>query len=320
VALARLVCGAGTDETALSRERLEEQLESGRFFWLDLHQPDRAELELLGDTFGFHPLALEDSLHLGQRPKLEEYDGFVFLVVYGWAPDADGLAEVHCYYSDRYLVTVHRDEAPALAEAQPLCERSVARGEDGIVVLHHVIDSLVDSFFPVVERFDTRLELIEDELLARPSERHVEDILAMRRRLVTLRRVVAAQRDLFGRLLGGVAELPGMNPEAERYFRDVYDHLFRLAELIDGLRDLMTGAIDVYLSSSANRLGSVTKQLTVIATIFLPLTFVAGFFGQNFEWMVDHTSSGVAFLVFGIGIQLLTIAALVAYFKRQGWF
>jgi magnesium transporter len=320
VALARLVGGAGTNETALSRESLEAELASGRFFWLDLHGPDETDFELLADTFGFHPLALEDTRHLGQRPKLEEYDDFVFLVVYGWAPDQDGLAEVHCYYSARFLVTVHRDEAPALAEARPLCERSVARGEDGILILHQVVDGLVDSFFPVVERFDTRLELIEEELLARPSERHVEDILAMRRRLVGLRRVVAPQRDVFGRMLGGVAELPGMNPEAERYFRDVYDHLFRLAEQIDGLRDLMTSAVDVYLSASANRLGGVTKQLTLIATIFLPLTFVTGFFGQNFEWMTDHVASGVAFLVFGIGLQLLAIGALVAYFKRQGWF
>jgi magnesium transporter len=100
----------------------------------------------------------------------------------------------------------------------------------------------------------------------------------------------------------------------------VYDHLFRLAELIDALRELMTGAIDVYLSASANRLGTVTKQLTLIATIFLPLTFVTGFFGQNFGWMVDHVAGGIAFVALGVGLQLLTIAALVVYFKRQGWF
>ena len=314
-----LVDGQGAAEIGLERARLEEQLARGAFFWLDLHRP-AAHLHLLEDVFRFHPLAIEDSLHFNQRPKLEEYDDFVFLVVYGWAPDEDGLTEVHCYYSSGYLVTIRRDEAPAFDDIRRHCERALARADEGILVLHQVVDGLVDSFVPVLDRFDDRLELIEDEMLARPTDRQLEEILAMRRRLGHLRKAVAPQRDLFGRLLGGVFELPGMTPEAERYFRDVYDHLFRLSETIDAHRDLMTGAIEVHLSSASNRLGTVTKQLTVIATIFLPLTFVTGFFGQNFGWMVDHVDSWPAFLALGIGLQLLTLALLFLYFKRQGWF
>ncbi|MDQ3865705.1 MAG: magnesium transporter CorA family protein, partial [Actinomycetota bacterium] len=249
-----------------------------------------------------------------------EYDDFVFLVVYGWAPDEDGLVEVHCYYSPRFLVTVHRDRAPAFENVRSRAERVLARGDDPILVLHQVVDALVASFTPPLERMDDRLDLIEDELLARPSDRQMQEILAMRRHLAHLRKAIAPQRDLFGRLLGGVDELPGMTREAERYFRDVYDHLFRLAEMIDAYRDLITGTIDVYLSTASNRLGAVTKQLTLIATIFLPLTFVTGFFGQNFGWMVDQVGSWAAFAGLGIGLQVATIGLVVAYFRRHGWF
>ena len=315
-----LVDRNGAATVALERARIEEHLRRGEFFWLDIHDPAPADLEILRDAFGFHPLAVEDSLHFGQRAKIEDYDDFVFLVAFGWAPDEDGLVEVHCYYSERFLVTVRRDDAPAFAQVRPRCKRTLAEALDGVLVLHQVVDGLVDSFFPVLTRFSERLDLIEDEMLARPSDRQLQDILSMRRRIVTLRTAIAPQRDAFGRLAGGVVELPGMTAEAERYFRDVYDHLFRLSETIDGYRDLITAAIDVYLSTASNRLGIVTKQLTVIATIFLPLTFVTGFFGQNFGWMVEHVDTWPAFLVLGIGLQLATIGGLVAYFKRQGWF
>ena len=315
-----LVAREGSTVGALDRAAIEEHLDRHEFFWLDLHLPHEAELEFVRDLFGFHPLAIEDSVHFGQRAKLEDYDDFVFLVVYGWAPDEDGLVEVHCYYSERFLVTVRRDDAPAFDALRPSCERTLARGREGILVLHQVVDGLVDSFAPVVERFSERLGVIEDEMLDRPSDRHVHEILKMRRRLALLRRAIGPQRDLFARLTGGVIELPGMTPDAERYFRDVYDHVFRLAEMIDTYRELSISAIDVYLSTASNRLGNVTKQLTVIATIFLPLTFITGFFGQNFGWMVENVDSAAAFLVLGIGLELAAIGLLVVYFRRQGWF
>jgi magnesium transporter len=320
VALGRLVGAGASGEIGLDASRLRDALDRGEYFWLDVRGPTEGDLRVLEEVFAFHPLAIEDSTNWGQRAKLEEYDDFVFLVVYGWAPDRDGLVEVHCYYSARFLITLRRDDAPGLDEVRPRAERALARGEDSILVLHQVVDALVDSFSPPLERMDDRLELIEDELLARPTDRQMQEILAMRRRLAHLRKAIAPQRDLFGRLVGGVDELPGMTAEAERYFRDVYDHLFRLAETIDGYRELLTGTIDVYLSTASNRLGAVTKQLTLIATIFLPLTFVTGFFGQNFGWMVDHVGSWQAFVALGIGLQLLAIALLFAYFKRRRWF
>jgi magnesium transporter len=183
----RLVDGSGQADVTLDRASLERALSQDGFFWLDLHRPSDEELELLGDIFGFHQLAVEDSRQFGQRAKLEEYDGFVLLVVYGWAPDEDGLVEVHCYYSDRFLITVRRDEAPAFEEVRKHCEHKLSRGSDGILVLHQVVDGLVDSFLPVLERLDDRLEVIEREMLERPSDKQVEEILKMRRRLTTLR-------------------------------------------------------------------------------------------------------------------------------------
>jgi magnesium transporter len=314
----RVVDRTGAARRPLDRHTLEHQLEQG-FFWLDVHRPTADDLALLGDVFGFHPLALEDSAHLGQRPKLEDYDDFVFLVLYGHVADEDLLVEVHMYVTERFLVTIRRDESPALDELHESYTRRRIR-EDSVAMVYRIADGLVDSFFPALEQFGDRLALIEDALVDSPKDEHLKDVFTMRRRLAAFRRVLGPQRDLMGRLAAGTAALPGMTAENERYFRDIYDHLLRLSELIETTRDVMTSAIDVYLSASSNRMNSVMKQLAVIATIFLPLTFVTGIFGQNFGWLVDHVGSWWAFLVFGVGSQLVAIAILLVYFKRRGWY
>ena len=315
----RVVDRNGSGETRVERAEIERRLAEG-FFWLDLHAASREELEIVGDTLGFHPLALEDSIHFEQRPKLEDYDDFVFLVVFGYAPDEDGLVEVHCYFSERFLVTVRRDDAPALDELYRTYGVRRGLGSDPSLLLYRVVDGLVDSFFPVLDGFDERLSLIEDDLLVSPKEEHLRDVFTMKRRLTTLKRVVAPQRDLLGRIASGAAELPAMSPETERYFRDVYDHLIRLNEAMDTARELMGTTVDVYLSSASNRANAVMKQLAVIATIFLPLTFVTGFFGQNFPWLVDHVGGLWWFLALGLGTELLALAVLIGWFHRRGWF
>jgi magnesium transporter len=302
------------------RGLLDEKLRGDEFFWLDLHRPTAEDIDLLRDPFGFHPLAVEDSEHFGQRPKAEDYEDFVFLVVYGWSPDEDGLVEVHCFLSERFLVTVRRDEAPSLDALRVRLERDLDRFPQGALALYEVIDSLVDDLFPVLEQLDERLDLIEEHMFTSPKPEHLEDIFVMKRRLVRLRRVVAPQRDLLGRIAFGAVELPGMTTETERYFRDVYDHLVRLGEAIDGDREMMNAAIDAYLSTASNRLNVTTKQLAVIATIFLPLTFVTGFFGQNFGWMVDNVESWEMFVALGLGLEVVTLIALVVLFRLRGWF
>jgi magnesium transporter len=301
-------------------EAVAELLRTGRPFWLDVEAPGDEDFTRLRERFDFHPLALEDSEHFGQRPKAEDYEDFVFLVLYGFSPDEDGLVEVHCFYSERYLVTVRRDESPALDALRSRLDRGSEHFPKAPVLLYEVLDSLVDDFFPVVEQLDERLDLIEEHMFESPKREHMQDIFRMKRRLVRLRRVVVPQRDLLARLGSGAFTLPGMTPEVERYFRDVYDHLVRLGEAIDADRELMSSAIDAYLSTSSNRLNVTTKQLTVMATIFLPLTFLTGFFGQNFEWMVQHVDSWEAFAVLGLGLEVVTLALLLALFKLRGWF
>ena len=307
-------------ELHLTRENAERLLASGSFFWIDIHQPTDDDFAILRDVFHFHPLALEDSEHFGQRPKLDDYDDFVFIVVYGAVPDEDRLVEVHCFYSERFLISVHRDEAPAFAEVRQRYLKRKAPIDDPVLLLYRIIDALVDSFFPILADFDDRIDELENQTFLNASEEQLQEIFAMKRLLVGMRKAVTPQRDLFATLIGGVAELPGLTPENERYFRDIYDHLIRISDLIDSYRDLLTSSMDVFLSTVSNRLNVVMKQLAVIATIFLPLTFITGFFGQNFGWLVRNIGGWPAFVGLGIGSELVTVALLVALFKRRGWF
>jgi magnesium transporter len=307
-------------ELHLSRDNVERLLASGSFFWLDLPQPREEDFAVLRDVFQFHPLALEDSEHFGQRAKFEDYDDFVFLVVYGAVPDEDRLVEVHCFYSERFLVTVHRDEAPAFTEVRHRYQKRRLPIDDPALLLYRIIDALVDSFFPILADFDDRIDELENQTFLHASDAQLQEIFAMKRLLVGIRKAVTPQRDLFASLLGGVAELPGMTTETERHFRDIYDHLIRISDLIDTYRDLLTSSMDVFLSTVSNRLNVVVKQLAVIATIFLPLTFIAGFFGQNFGWLVRNIDSWPAFVLLGIGTEIVAVAILVTFFKRRGWF
>jgi magnesium transporter len=307
-------------ELQLHRDNLERLLASGSFFWIDLPRPSKEDFAVLRDVFQFHPLALEDSEHFGQRAKLEDYDDFVFLVVYGAAPDQDRLVEVHCFYSERFLITVHRDEAPAFAEVRHRYQVRKALVDTPALLLYRIIDSLVDSFFPILADFDDRIDELENETFLHASDKQLQEIFAMKRLLVGIRKAVTPQRDLFAGVLAGVVELPGMTTEAERHFRDIYDHLIRISDLIDTYRDLLSSSMDVFLSTVSNRLNIVMKELAVIATIFLPLTFITGFFGQNFGWLVRNIDGWPAFAVLGLGVEILAIAILMMVFKRRSWF
>ena len=192
--------------------------------------------------------------------------------------------------------------------------------EGPALMLYRIIDALVDSFFPILADFDDRIDELETQTFLHASDKQLPEIFAMKRLLVGIRKAVTPQRDLFASLLGGATELHGMTTEAERHFRDVYDHLIRLTDLVDTYRDLLTSSMDVFLSTVSNRLTVVMKQLAVIATIFLPLSFITGFFGQNFGWLVENAASLSAFILFGIGSQVVAVVILMTLFKRRGWF
>jgi len=310
----------GEKKAKVDRATIESRLSSGDFFWLDLENPDEDDFALLRDVFHFHPLALEDSEQFGQRPKIEDYGSFVFLVVYGAAPppDVDRLVELHCFYSESYLVTVRREHAPSCEELRKRYTRQPGQLERPIVVVYRLLDSLSDSFFPALEDYDERIDAIEDAIFIDPKDEHLQEIVRMKRSLNRLRRVVGPQRDVIGQLFGGIATLPGSDAEAERYFRDIFDHLIRVADLID--KDLLTGAMDVYLSMVSNRLNLVVEKLTVLSTVLLPLIVITGFFGQNFGWLVRHIDSLAAFVLLALVLPIAGASLLIYYIRRQRLF
>jgi magnesium transporter len=310
----------GKGEVDFSRETVERLLASGEFFWVDLFGPEAADFEILRDVFKFHPLAIQDSEQFDQRAKIDDYDDFVFIVVYGATPDKDRLVEVHCFYSERFLVTIHRDDCPAFAELRARYDQLHEPTRRPSLLLYRVVDGLISSFFPILSDFDDRIDELENQIFVRTNDDQLQEIFQMKRLLVGIRKAAAPQRDAFASLAGRMAELPGFATEDEHYFRDVYDHLIRISEMIDSYRDLLTSAMDVYLSTVSNRLNAVMKQLTIIATVFLPLTFITGFFGQNFGWLTGHIQHWGPFVGLGLGTELLALALLFGFFKRRGWF
>ena len=187
-------------------------------------------------------------------------------------------------------------------------------------LIYRVFDALTDSFFPLLARIDEQIDEFEAAILGGPTDAQLQQLFALRRELVAMRKVVSPQRDLFARGIDQIADLPGLMLDERDYFRDVYDHLIRISDLIDSYRDLLSGATDLYLSTVSNRQNEVMKQLAIVGTIFLPLSFITGFFGQNFRWLVaTGISSTWSFFVLGIGSIVATCVFLLGFFKRKGW-
>ncbi len=308
--------------THIDEARIRDQLKRDQFFWLDLTAPGPGELAQLRKIFGFHPLAIEDTEEFGQRPKLDNFGDHIFLVFYGAVSqgphDPEQMSEVHLFVSGQYLVTIHRDPVPALVQQREELDGRRLHSEQ--FLLYRVLDALTDSFFPILADLDTEIDDLESAVLANPTDQQLQRLFTIKRQLVAMRKVVTPQRDLFARSVDQIAELPGLQLDERDYFRDVYDHLIRISDLIDSYRDLLSGATDLYLSTVSNRQNDVMKQLTVIATIFLPLSFITGFFGQNFTYLVANLIHATwTFWVFGIGSMLATAAVLLAFFRRKGW-
>lgn len=313
---------AGVDQPANTADVLAA-LAGTEFFWLDLEDAgDGAVSELLSVHFGFHPLAVQAVDRFSQRPRVDDYDSFMYLVARGADPEHKGTAEVHCFWTERYVVTVHRGECPCLDSVRQRLGRHHASeaASPQIVIVYFVISALADTFFPFLSDFDDKIDALEDDILKAPTEAQLGELFDMKRTLMDMRKVIAPQRDMMAGIAGGVTEVPGMTDEASRYFRDLYDHMIRLADLVDSYRDLLTSVMDTHLSTVSNRLNVVMKQLTIIATIFLPLSFLTGFFGQNFAYLVRVWLSPTwSFFVLGIGFELAAVVFLVVLFYRRGW-
>jgi magnesium transporter len=315
--------GAVTDATP---EGINAAAAGDGFFWLDLdvHDPgpDDDVAGMLTGTFHFHPVAVEAADRFGQRARIDDYEDFVHIVTFGMAADGRSPAEVHCFLTAKCIITLHQGDCPALATVRDRIGNHHASDSAApqVVIFYLIMDTLIDSFFPVLSDFDDAIDDLEGAILKNPTEQQLGTLFDMKREIMTIRKVITPQRDMISSLNAGMVQIPGMTEQGNAYFRNLYDHLIRISDMVDSYRDLIGGAMDTHLSMVSNRLNVVMKQLAVIATIFLPLGFLTGFFGQNFAWPIAHLQVGFSYFLFlGIGSELVAIMLLMVLFKRRGW-
>lgn len=290
-----------------------------RFVWIGLHEPDEALLQKIQQTFGLHDLAIEDAHRAHQRPKLEEYGDSLFVVL-RTAQVRDGtieFGETHVFVGPRYVVTVRHGPSLSYAEVRARCEsapRLLRRGPG--FVLYAIMDFVVDHYFPIVDALEDQLERLEDDMFRGTFSRATtERIYDMKRDLVALKRAVSPLVEVCNRLVRfDVALIP---EDTRVYFRDVYDHVIRINETIDNLRELLTTALEANLSLIAVRQNEVMKKLAAWAAILAVPTLIAGIYGMNFESMPElHWRFGYLAAVAGMAGGC---AALYAWFRRAGW-
>ncbi|HEU0052162.1 MAG TPA: magnesium/cobalt transporter CorA [Longimicrobium sp.] len=287
--------------------------------WIDVASPKEEEAVFLRDRLHFHPLAVEDCIRGRQRPKLDRYPGYYFLVLYAAAINADrnrmALHEVHIFLGRRYLVTVHDHKISEFAEvlarwrANPEAFRTVG------ALAHSVIDTIIDDYFPVLDHFSERVEEIEAGVFRGAEKQGLEHILAIRRELTIFRKVVGPERDLLSTMLR--RDLPFLSPDLLLYFQDVHDHSLRVVEELDTLRDLLSVAIEGQLSLASNQLNVTMRLMAAWSIILMAMAWVAGVYGMNFSHMPElkwHFGYGWALgLMFAIG------AGLFVYFRQRDW-
>jgi magnesium transporter len=298
-------------------------------FWLDMVKPTDDEYMLLDEVFGFHPLAIEDSIQYSQRPKIESYQhlgdvcqqGYFYMVFHG--PDLETFKEhlrtkeIDMFMSERYLVTIHEEDFRTIDE---IAGRAAADArvvlDPGIdMLLHNILDHITDAYMPILDYLGDTLDDLEDRALHEPTKEVLSEISGKKRELLNLRRIVGPQREVLAMLTRG--EVPFIRMEARAYFRDVQDHLNRTVETVELYRDLVLGARDIYLSSISNNLNQIMKTLTIISVIALPLTIVTSFFGMNFEAMpLAHSQWGFWIAMIGmVGIEV----GVFWWFRKKKW-
>lgn len=303
--------------TTLDTAAVTELRDRGEFFWLDLHAADDGAVQGLGSLFGFNELAMEDSREFGQRPKVDDYGDHVLLVYYGM--DGGDLVEIHVYITGEAIVTLRHGHCATLTSAHERLAHVDAQSEEEAI--YRVLDALTDSFLPNLHEIGEQIEDLQDLAVQYGDTDIRTGILALRRRLGAIRRVVVPQRDMFAQATSTLDRLPGLSgDEAHDYFRDIHDHLIRIADNVESSRDQLSGALELHASAVSERVNAVTERLTLISTIFLPLSVVTGFFGMNFGWMVRSISTLSDFLVFGVGGMVLAGILLAVYFVRSGFF
>ncbi|MGI5817555.1 MAG: magnesium/cobalt transporter CorA [Armatimonadota bacterium] len=273
----------------------------------------------VGECFGLHPLVLEDLLDTGHRPKIDEFDEYLFCICRVFDPAGDGLSSRQVSLVLRPPVLLSFEEVPGPL-FDPVRERlrtgfGQMREAGADYLLYALLDSIVDSYFGALESIGARIEDIEEAVIEQPEPKTLRTIHRLRSEVASIRHAVGPMREVIGHLGRGRSSL--MSSRWEVFLRDVYDHVIQVAETTESLRDALIGMLDIYLSSASNRMNEVMKVLTMIATIFIPATFVAGVYGMNFEWMPElRYRWGYPA---ALGVMLAIAVGMLVYFRRKRW-
>lgn len=294
--------------------------------WVDfVNEPDENSLPIL-QGFGFHPLSIEDALQQTHSPKLDDWGNYIYIVMNYmdvkengklWESDVD---ELDIFLGPNYIVTHHEFPIPAIDETWASCDRDVRNVQEGADhLLYKIMDFLVAGYMPTVERIDSAIDELEDHIFDKPSPRTLERLFALKRVLLAMRRILLPQREVLNKLARDDYRV--IDPKDRIFFRDIYDHLVRLHDLNENLRDLVGGALDTYLSVVNNRMNDIMKTLTIITTIFMPLAFVTGFFGMNFfepQGRLTHWTTNPVFYI-TLAINVFLPIGMYLWMRRRTW-
>jgi magnesium transporter len=295
--------------------------DSGVTIWADLMNPSAEEGRILSDVFHFHELAVEDALGTTHFPKVESYGDYLYLILHR----IDFKAPEHCFRTydvdfflgATYLVTIHSGDSRSIEQISQVCSRnSLALGEGPAALMHRIIDAMVDNDRPEIEELGERLDELEQEVFEHSTPELARKILDFKADVASLRRVVQPQRDVVGRLAR--REFAFIDEQMSYRFRDVHDHLVRLADESMFFQDRITSLLDAHLTTVSNQLNNVMKVLTVIATVFMPLTFITGLYGMNVD--LPHFGLGGTTMFWMLMILMLSVSGgMLMYFHRRGW-
>jgi len=305
---------AVTNEWRLIEDLPKEQLFNPeiRWFWMDFDSPTDEESQVLNQTFDFHPLAIEDCVHRLQRPKLDYYDGYDFFVLHTLNQSTLLPEEIDVFVGKNFIVTYHLSTSPEIIMIRQKMTSDKKILEKGALNLFYILmDKIVDEYFPSLYKIEdeiNELEMKEDSV--------IEDLFEIRGQLLKLRRTIFPMRELLYRVLNSERVII---PKEERlYFMDIYDHLLRLSEMIESNREMTNDIRDSYISLNSDRMNNIMKTLTVMSSIFIPLTFIASIYGMNFEYMPELTWHWGYFGVLGVMFSVGTILLIVLW--KMGWF
>jgi len=292
--------------------------------WVDFEAtPPESDEPILRDVFGFHPLAVSDALQQSHVPKVDDWSEYLYLVLHSAIVEKQtgghvDTLEVDVFLGKHFIVTHHDRAIEAIERVWSACQRDERYMRNGAdYLLYRLADEIVASYMPVVESVDSTIDRIEDRIFRQPTPDILKRTFAIKRAVLRLRRILGPQREVLNKLARD--DFAVIDPRERIYFRDVYDHLVRLYDITESVRDLVSGVLDTYLSVVNNRLGDIVKTLTIITTLFMPLSFVVGFFGMNFFLPSQPLDMGAP-LFLTAGVMMLAIpAGMYLWMRRRGW-